>query len=296
MRKNMGQRFSRIFFILLVSWYPVSVYPITPQKIAVFDFGGVLFKTDTRKVLVQLGIRNLLYYFISTGKNPALIKHKLYEILNRLEAHTGNHPPLFDPQKDRMPSLMCNWLTGTKKTAEIAQLTLSSIKSNPTWFINKAEQALVHNLAHMMFSPTKFTHSQLLIAEGHALVKEFKRMGYTCCILSNWDESITLLKKKYPHFFALFDGEILISSAFGYAKPHPKTYEYIRNKYPHAEIVFLDDQDENLAAAEKYGNFKAIKIPSKLTFFGLIQSPDFSPAYQELSGSGVATHLSAARA
>ncbi len=82
-------------------------------------------------------------------------------------------------------------------------------------------------------------------------------------LLSNLDEpSFRYLEKTYPDFFALFDG-ITISALVHMIKPYENIYQHVLDTY-HLEpgkTLFLDDQPENVATAQKMG-LKAIHYTS----------------------------------
>lgn len=84
-------------------------------------------------------------------------------------------------------------------------------------------------------------------------VKYLKSQGYHLYVLSNYGE--TLLKKT-RHLMPLKEMDGAVFSCFVKAiKPEPEIYQYLLDTYPidPEKAVFLDDREENLEAAEKFG-------------------------------------------
>lgn len=87
--------------------------------------------------------------------------------------------------------------------------------------------------------------------ELHARLRKKNLPAY---IFSNTNElAILHIKKTYP-FFANFDGYIL-SYEHGAMKPHPKLYEVVERQTGKrgAQILYLDDRPENIAAGAARG-------------------------------------------
>ncbi len=81
-----------------------------------------------------------------------------------------------------------------------------------------------------------------------------RQSGIPTCIFSNTNElAISYIRRTFP-FFANFDGYIL-SYEQGAMKPDPKIYEVVEQKSGHrqAEILYLDDRPENIAAGSARG-------------------------------------------
>ncbi len=107
----------------------------------------------------------------------------------------------------------------------------------------------------MIFIPEHFVNSQKLSPEALAFIQRCKNEGHKIYGLSNWDpESFVLLKEKHPHLFDLFDG-IIISGQVKANKPHAPIYHALLQKYQldPQQCWFIDDQKENVAAAQKLG-------------------------------------------
>lgn len=92
------------------------------------------------------------------------------------------------------------------------------------------------------------------IAEGVALLKEVKRLGFGVFGLTNWEaETIGIAYERFG-FFGLFDG-IVVSGEEGVIKPEHAIYRLLLERYglKAEECLFIDDNPANTAAAREVG-------------------------------------------
>jgi FMN phosphatase YigB (HAD superfamily) len=231
----------------------------------IFDFGGVLIETNKRVSFQRLGMLNIATYTIRHRINPLNldyhIKTALFTTLNAIaQEHnlsaTDTQPhPAYDEKGNLLPFLMCAWLQGTMTCSEIRSLIDSTITDHPEWFKCRAEQRMIENVLLMIFTPQHFINSRKISAAGIAFIKKCKKEGHKIYGLSNWDpESFVLLKEKHPHLFDLFDG-IIISGHVNANKPHATIYHALLERYQldPQQCWFIDDQEENVTAAQKLG-------------------------------------------
>ena len=235
----------------------------TSAKNFIFDLGGVLIETDKRISFQHLGMFNIATYTVRHRINPFNldfhIKKALFKTLNAIaEKHNitaDNIHPAYDEKGDQLPLLMCAWLQGTMNCSEIKSLIDNTINAHPEWFKCRAEQRIVENILLMIFTPNYFVNSRKVSTAGIEFIKRCKKEGHKIYGLSNWDpESFTLLQEKNPHLFQLFDG-IIISGHIKANKPHNTIYEALLEQYnlQPKECWFIDDQKENVEAAQKLG-------------------------------------------
>lgn len=218
----------------------------------IIDLGGVCIDTDNFKTLSMLGLLDIATHIFWNFKNPSKIKKILYRALNQIQP-TGNETMTLDHEGDLLPGIMCDWMTNKKSNEAIRKLVLPSIISHPEWFSNNTEQKLIYKLSQMMFTPDYFIHTRILILKTKQFIEKCKQCGYRISILSNWDsESFELLKIKFSDFFNMFD-EIRISGNSTHLKPSLDPYEWFIEKYPEDTFVYIDDQEENIIAAQKVG-------------------------------------------
>jgi FMN phosphatase YigB (HAD superfamily) len=249
--------------------YQIIIYLALSCSIAlgknfIFDFGGVLINTNKYASFQHIGMMNIaecaMRLKISPFKLDNYIKTTLFTTLNAIaQEHnlgtTGSYHPAYDEKGNSLPFLMCAWLQGYMTCSEIRLLTTHTIAMHQEWFKCQAEQRIIENLLQMIFTPQYFVDSRTISAEGIAFIKKCKSKGHKIYGLSNWDaESFILLKKKYPQLFDLFDG-IVISGEINANKPHATMYQALLKRYTlnPEHCWFIDDQEENIIAAQKLG-------------------------------------------
>lgn len=276
--------FLAICFVL-TPLYLAFAQPVYQQRdpetyAVIFDIGGVLAETKKITSARELGLRSIIWYYMSTGKSPRNIKQRFYNFLDAITQTKGNEYGARDDQNILMPQLMCDWLKNTRSAKEIRTLVLSYIKANPQWFENKSEQVLLGNLAKLIFTPKKFIKTQSLVSEAKKFVRECKKKGYKVYILSNFDAaSFGILLKEHKKFFSLFDG-IIISGDVHMMKPQPQIYTYFTDNLIPENCVFIDDRPENIKAAQQQG-IHGILCKHKNGTFG--SAPNFKLVKKEFA-------------
>lgn len=216
----------------------------------IFDLGDVLVETRYVRTILSIGIEKFAFH-ASTWRNPFGVHKKLFSFIDSLKPLEPNSVIVRDAHGHILPQLMVEWLKGTIHPHEL----LDSIRHSNGCFVNWTEEALVRSLAELIFDPKTFIKTRQLIDEGVRFVKECKQAGYKIYLLSNWDPfSFAILAEEHSDFFALFDG-IVISGDSGLVKPDPAIFQYIQERYHlnFADTIFIDDQIENIEAAEKLG-------------------------------------------
>ena len=98
---------------------------------------------------------------------------------------------------------------------------------------------------------------------AEAWVRSFKEQGYHCYVLSNYGRRTYDLTKQKLTFLKLMDG-VLFSWQVKQLKPEPEIYQTLLERYhlKPEECVFLDDNQDNVAAAERIG-MHAIQFTGK---------------------------------
>lgn len=241
----------------------IMCYSFASAKNMIFDFGGVLFHTNKRVSFSHLGMRNVAELSIRQRINPFYldyhIKKTLFDTLNAIaQEHTLDaalYHQTYDEKGNSLPILMCAWLQGSISCTEIRSLIEKTLTLHPEWFSCHAEQRIIRNLLSMIFTPEHFVSSQQLSPAAVAFIKRCKQEGHKIYGLSNWDpESFVLLKEKHPELFNLFDG-VIISGHVKANKPHPPIYGALLSQYQldPQQCWFIDDQQENVDAAQKLG-------------------------------------------
>lgn len=230
----------------------------------VFDSGDVIFETKYAQTLWNIGPLKLLHY-ASTGNNPFAAHKKLFTFLDAIKPYNPDQNIIKDAHGHHLPQLMIDWLKGQISGTEILEM----VRHTPGNFANTAEESLVRALAEVIFNPEYFVQTRQAIPQAVSLIKSCKKAGHAVYLLSNWDaESFDLLKQEYPEVFDLFDG-LIVSGKIGMVKPDDNIYHYLLETYqldPY-DTILIDDQPENIAAAERNG-IHGIHYTKSYGFFG----------------------------
>ena len=266
-------------FVLLVLASSIYGLAITAQEdklgtpIMIFDLNGVFFRTHTRTVLYQIGLKSFVRYFIR--HRSINLKERFFSILNKIADTDGNQYDLKDPDGKILPELMACWLRGSRSNTNILNQIYTAIAAHPEWFMSSIEQQVIKKMAGAIFTPEQFVKSRKFISDLTPLVSALKKRGITLYILSNWDkESFELLQNKYSTFFAQFD-RCFISGNIGYVKPEPELFQYIKSLHDsNFRLCLLDDQIENIIAAQRVGIDTILVKPDTSLFSSRIQKKE----------------------
>jgi putative hydrolase of the HAD superfamily len=115
-----------------------------------------------------------------------------------------------------------------------------------------------------------------LIGGTSEILTRVKKQGYRVYLLSNFGKrGFEKIEKEYP-FFMHIDGKI-VSYTVKSVKPEKEIYEHLLNRYHlnPEETVFIDDNENNLETASKYG-----------ILCHRFQNPDVLSEFLETAGIG----------
>lgn len=114
---------------------------------------------------------------------------------------------------------------------------------------------------HMLFDNIRYIAKEYPHAQEW--IKCLKAEGYHVYLLSNYGRTAFEATSKELGFISLVDG-MVISYEVKYVKPEPEIYQALFDKYnlKPEECVFLDDREENIRAAERFG-MHGIVVQSK---------------------------------
>lgn len=246
------------------------------KPIYVFDLNGVLFDTSKITVFQQLGIADSIAYTLQ-HRSSSYLKKRFFILLDKASGTQGNSYTAKDPDGSTMPALMIEWIQGSKTNKAILDQIKSSFRKHPEWFESKREQELITRLAYAIFDPNYFMQSRKLLTDLLPVILLLKKHGAKLYVLSNWDkESFILLKQEYKDLFDLFDG-CFISGDYNCAKPEPNIYKLVSEKLGSTNIMFLDDQQENILAAKQAG-WQTVQVTKKSSYFR--STIDLEPIWQ----------------
>lgn len=220
----------------------------------VFDLGGVLFNINYglmyRQICKQAGF-SFLYYLLIKRKNP---RDLLFQVLNDIDLSDSEQKGACDDAGNPLPKALVHWLQGTASNQEIRNMVESVLEEDFSCY-EAVEKRVIKTIVNGIFD-SKYTTSILsLNKDGAALVQKCIKHGHKVFVLSNIDaESFDVLYRQYPDFFDLFDG-VVASAKVHLMKPDPAIFRYLLDTYQldPQETVFIDDQEENVKAAETVG-------------------------------------------
>lgn len=248
--------------------------PLIQAANIVFDLGGVLVDTKKMKAAGSIGIFNLVAY----AGNPTTLFFNFLEQINPRKATT---PLACDENGNLLPQCMCDWMTGAATGPAIARSIYQALAGNTS--LSWSEYRVIEGMGTMIFDDMDcYLATKKLIKAGWKFAQECKQAGHKLYILSNWDAaSFDELKKLYPDAFKIFDGEI-ISGKVGAIKPDPTIYKILLETYNlnPAQTIFIDDQQENIKAAQSLG-ISTIHCTKKKSLFK--SKPDYKKVREEFN-------------
>jgi HAD superfamily hydrolase (TIGR01509 family) len=120
------------------------------------------------------------------------------------------------------------------------------------------------HLAGVIPFALKIINNQIPKPEMAQLLRDLNSQGYKLLIFSNiGEQSISILKQKYPEIFSCFTGELVASASDNYlSKPQPAAFNKFLEKFSDLNnFLLIDDRDKNLQAAQACG-MQVIKFKS----------------------------------
>ncbi len=240
----------------------------TPRTILIWDLGNTLLTAHKLRYAYEIGLTDLMLYALLDWKNPTKIYGIIFDFLEQVEIVNHSAYRITTDRGKFLPAIMCHWLGGNLNRQEAINATerLLHTWSDEGRFINERQERLVRNAIQVIFTPDKLVRCIRPIDAGVSILKECaerkNEMGMQrneLYILSNWDplsfKPLTNSSSLTSLFRYFKEHNIVISGHIGALKPQPAIYEHFLAKYNHdpQACILIDDQAENLAAAERYG-------------------------------------------
>ncbi len=248
------------------------------QTTVIFDLGGVLLGQSRAGFITSLGLGTLFTYAVFDRKAPWKLASQLQESIFAVceHIHTQKDPSFkisYTPSGAALPYVLCAYQAGRITNAQVLEQLPKALDECKKlgYFESNRQEILVNRAIEGIFDAkliAKYIYPmrpsfQLLREIAHKK-NEHGHKKYRILALSNWDrESFTYIKKRFEHQLSYFD-EVIISGDIGTIKPNPEMFEYVFSRYdvPPVECVFVDDQLENVQAAEACGIKNAILFTS----------------------------------
>lgn len=238
----------------------------TKPRALIWDLGGVLTGVSWKRYSYCIGLRAFLLYIAADWRLPFTIKNRAFEVLRSVRVPDHIICPVGPglPGGESMPPLMVAYQSGLLNRDEILPLahdTLARV-AQEGYFSSRFEQALITRMIDEIFNPETLVFSHYVVPEGVELICTLASQTfsdgtprYKLYVLSNWDPvSFDSIYKTCSSLFTYFDG-IVVSGVVGLMKPSFAIFDHIIHTYEldKATSVFVDDQPENIAAAQGYG-------------------------------------------
>lgn len=222
----------------------------------VFDLVGVLFYINKLRVLRFIGRRDVIFYFLKTGKNPL---DEGIMLLDRMRKEVpGQFQDKVTYKGTPLPRCLLEWnqdLISRDEAFEQIKHYFAELEKQH-YFTSARHKRVILNLLGKIFSPELGLRAFRPVDSTITLVKKLKATkNYKLYILSNIDkETFEDIRRSYAAIFDLFDG-IVTSCYSNLLKPEFTIFEYLFNQYnlDPAQCCFIDDQWENIDAAQQLG-------------------------------------------
>jgi FMN phosphatase YigB (HAD superfamily) len=230
------------------------------MKSIIWDLSGTLFRTTIRPIPHnERASFSLMLYLWGGKKRASAYDQRALAVLNSLGVQQGPQETIVRlPDDTPVPLLICTWLAGKITNNEATLLALEALEH--TTAVAPHEMPLFRELLTRAFDPFALARCTHPLRSACELLKIFaQRTQIHQLALSNWDtESFNILSisEQAHEVFSLIPRErITISADAGFVKPQPQIYEYFLSHYnlDPAHCLFIDNQDENIAVAQKQG-------------------------------------------
>jgi HAD superfamily hydrolase (TIGR01509 family) len=228
---------------------------ISPKAI-VFDLVGVLFFINKIRVLRSLDSKDLIFYYLKKGKNP--IDEGIMLLDKMRQEVPGQFQEIVAYKGTYLPTCFLAWnqgLISRDETFEQIQNYFNDLEKQ-NYFTNENHKRVILNLLKKLFSSKLGVEAYKPVRSTVELVKKLKKTNnYKLYILSNIDkETFEGMHILHKSIFDLFDG-IVTSCYSNFLKPDVAIFEYLIKNYnlDPLDCCFIDDQLENVQAAEKIG-------------------------------------------
>lgn len=234
---------------------------IVKKNTCIWDLSGTLFRPRSDSMSLQeLADFSFLFLMWSGKKLPSRLDIITYTLLSLIGEQQESEPSqiIRDHRGQPVPEIICAYLSGRINSLEAKEQALSFYESWAPQHIAAEDQIAIRRMIEAFFDPMALVTCMKPI---EPIVKVFRKTLNTpnnIFILSNWDQdSFKPFYDKYKD--SVFQGidreHFVISADTGYVKPQKGIYTYLlaeKNLTP-KECFFVDDQQENIAAAQRQG-------------------------------------------
>jgi FMN phosphatase YigB (HAD superfamily) len=264
----------RTLLLSMVSTATFVTVPIAAHLI-LFDLGGVLITYSKRKIGQTAGIGQWIRYLLCDHVNPLSLRGMIFDILHKVRRYiprTADCAALAcDDQGIVLPLIFCELQSGIAPARELLRDIRSTITelTSLNYFISNDEQQIAINVIERIFSPELFVAHLSPLSAGMRLLAQCANAKnvdgspkHTIGICSNFDpESFDALMETPigQQILEYVPRELIFISGYYQShrglKPNQTAFEAVIEKtgFSAEDIIFIDDQNENLRAAVACG-------------------------------------------
>lgn len=228
-------------------------------KQVIWDLSGTLFRPqNTGLTEQQIADYSFLFLMWSGKKRGSKLDDACFQVLYQLGEQTGPEEQLIRLHTGKpLPGILCSYLAGTIGSAEALEQTMSFLATWAPDHLSREEQHQVQRMLITFFDPRSLATVMKPIDVAVNLMHRTAQKS-PLYVLSNWDaDSFVPFYTKYATFILepIEKNHMVISADTGYVKPQAGIYEYLLSRYHLIpdECLFIDDQEENVKAADELG-------------------------------------------
>ncbi|MFC1841822.1 HAD-IA family hydrolase [Candidatus Dependentiae bacterium] len=222
----------------------------------IFDIDGVLFKENKLKIARKSGLLKLLWYLITHNKNPVKIGYEAFKKMH--EAWGTDKKPALMYKKHPMPECIAQWMKGFISNKALLE-QVDKFFENLTkiqFFASEFEKNIIKQTLKIILDESEIPKNTKPIEPMIKLVEHIKKSSnHNLFIISNYAKQAShFLIQQHKEFFSLFD-DIIISANIGMMKPDAEIFHYFLDKHKAkaGQCIFIDDQEQNVKAAQILG-------------------------------------------
>lgn len=215
-------------YFVLTLLCSLAASAIGTVKHIIFEIDDVLFKVSemetVKHIPVLASIGEKLAESYTSQYMELLANDHTYDFLCK-EAR-----PLF--RNKRVPSLMAAFFLDAITAEQASIIAKRVISENVSWY-DVVSKAAFSYAAQAEFDPKHEIGYMFPIDEVHALVERLSKNSENKLYIFSNKNSGTLrnLKRRYPKYFAPFEGRIFISGETKKLKPSRAAYQHLFDKY-----------------------------------------------------------------
>ena len=222
-------------------------------KHIIFDLFGVLFAVNKLSVSHHIGLFDAAFYMLRYRRSPLDLA---LSVLDKIAKNQDYQDCILQYKNYFLPQYVHDFNRGLRSSQETICETQYEIEKLATqnYFTSDLEKKIATNVLKIFFTPDLIVKAADPVKEVIDIVKQVKK-NHDVFLLSNIDtESISLLQANYVDVFSLFDG-IVLSCEAQLLKPDHAIFKHVTDRYQlkPKECIFIDDQKENIEAAQSFG-------------------------------------------